>query len=874
MLNLCKGKNKIKDVTDIVSLKIFDDESIDSVSGTCISSIKDITSKYSIIALKKIIEQKIPNVDIFPFDIRVPMNTLNNIAVSSYPTNYSSEFLNSIKYQLILSKCLSKCLLSFVYFKQNNLEKLLQIYNDIAHQINITSQLYIDIRDNFNNINYNEQLNMLVHLIRSKYNNIIDVNITSEIFKNEIMPPYLLCCLLTTKIFIELSNKNPTLKYDTHNIFDLKTNTQINITNMLNELKISTEHRTRNVESYLNFFPFMLMSEYHFSSTMYIFTIVQKNDDYMNLSVNSLNNYIDTLNILINSNNLMDDSFTSLTEYVKNYVTKSTKNQIFINILLSYISNDDLKTIGDNHSNSIVVRKKNNIINVYRLEPHRHSYIYCRNSIRKRIRDLFSGINNVTYHDHIFDSQIGLQIDEHIPDILGGLSGFCCSWTFYTSLLILLNPDKSIDDIGKYLQYLCQPESLSYEYVYNKIVKNITKQHIKSLCDEKHYIYDDNISPMMNLNNMIMTQHGMNEINIINNDIIQDIKLKPLFEHSIRNQYILPLINIIKKTPESLPLYNISFEYYSKIKKLNDKNISYSFLNIPLAHQKSHNYIIKKHKLLFICLIMIIYVLKLNDINVDMLNNSFLNFANKCKGMAGTVGVQRVGKSDSGLDPLSNAVVGKKKEKIIMTSRILSADEVKQIKFIQPLQQHQQVKLLDPHILRSKLYHMNMHQLRSRSQYSSCDMLHDPFQCKYQFNRVMAELNINLDKRISNILSMIDRNYDKYFNSSDVHVAVSSDKATVPALPLPPDFGSDVNNDDIMIDHHKITDDMMSHVDMCKIDEIKKIKYEELVNDMIKKLLVEHIVNSFKINVSGGSDSEFQKKYILHRQNFTHSNIF
>lgn len=126
------------------------------------------------------------------------------------------------------------------------------------------------------------------------------------------------------------------------------------------------------------------------------------------------------------------------------------------------------------HANSLIIRKSNDGVLIIRTEPHRHSNTYCRNSIRKAIKEIFLKMDNTIYLDYIISSKNGLQIGEEIDEFedndytslskgqkyrspLKGNSGFCASWTLYISLMILLNPSLGVEQIGNYLQYLNSP---------------------------------------------------------------------------------------------------------------------------------------------------------------------------------------------------------------------------------------------------------------------------------------------------------------------------------------------------------------------------------------------------------------------------------
>jgi hypothetical protein len=126
------------------------------------------------------------------------------------------------------------------------------------------------------------------------------------------------------------------------------------------------------------------------------------------------------------------------------------------------------------HANSVIVYRfyqdgKESYL-CLRTEPHRHSNIYCRNSVRKAIRDVFSSLPNFYYLDFLINSREGLQSNEEqaldklnskdfdsLPENvkvlspLKGNSGFCASWTMYTALLLLLNRNVDFDKLGNYL---------------------------------------------------------------------------------------------------------------------------------------------------------------------------------------------------------------------------------------------------------------------------------------------------------------------------------------------------------------------------------------------------------------------------------------
>lgn len=153
---------------------------------------------------------------------------------------------------------------------------------------------------------------------------------------------------------------------------------------------------------------------------------------------------------------------------------KEKTNKVVVHLALRFYTDfSTFKTEG--HSNSLVIYKyEDNTYLVIRTEPHRHTNIYCRPSIRKAIRDLFKDHKNFFYKDYVINNpyRIGMQVyeermteidlknetdyDKLLPkyklvSVLQGNSGFCASWTMYTTMILLLNHDKSLKSIGDYL---------------------------------------------------------------------------------------------------------------------------------------------------------------------------------------------------------------------------------------------------------------------------------------------------------------------------------------------------------------------------------------------------------------------------------------
>ncbi len=164
----------------------------------------------------------------------------------------------------------------------------------------------------------------------------------------------------------------------------------------------------------------------------------------------------------------------SFVQLILNLFEKEKTNKVIVHLALRFFTDfNTLETQG--HSNSLVIYKfQDNTFLVLRTEPHRHTNIYCRPSMRKAIRDLFKDNKNFFYKDYVIKNpyRVGLQVYEEkkteidlknetdfeklppkyqLISPLQGNSGFCASWTMYTTMILLLNHDKSLNSIGDYL---------------------------------------------------------------------------------------------------------------------------------------------------------------------------------------------------------------------------------------------------------------------------------------------------------------------------------------------------------------------------------------------------------------------------------------
>lgn len=168
--------------------------------------------------------------------------------------------------------------------------------------------------------------------------------------------------------------------------------------------------------------------------------------------------------------------------FINEQFVKSIYTDKIIQITLQYIKYDSVNDTYniEYHSNAIILSKfkksGENCILGQRIEPHRRSNTYCRNSVRKEIRNIFKRLPNFYYVDYYMKDRDGLQTFECIDiysdyihqecnlKILDGIEGFCSSWTAYICSIILLNKNKSTNDIAKYLTLFDIDEKSVLEY--------------------------------------------------------------------------------------------------------------------------------------------------------------------------------------------------------------------------------------------------------------------------------------------------------------------------------------------------------------------------------------------------------------------------
>jgi len=188
---------------------------------------------------------------------------------------------------------------------------------------------------------------------------------------------------------------------------------------------------------------------------------------------------------------LLEAKRVAFSKRIEQIFVEESSNKLVVEINLWFFT--DLSTFENNgHANSLVIYKySDGTFLSIRTEPHRHTNIYCRNSVRKAIREIFRDNDKFSYKDYVIESKykIGLQVHEEkqteidfknetdydklepkykLVSPLQGNSGFCASWTMYTTMLLLLNQDKSLKDIGLYLGsfYLNTGDKDNYDTLY------------------------------------------------------------------------------------------------------------------------------------------------------------------------------------------------------------------------------------------------------------------------------------------------------------------------------------------------------------------------------------------------------------------------
>lgn len=201
------------------------------------------------------------------------------------------------------------------------------------------------------------------------------------------------------------------------------------------------------------------------------------------------------------------------TDFIKDQLQEKIKvnNVITINLTIKIIDNNFNSKI--THENSVTIFKTNeNILLAIRCEPHRLSSCYCRNTVRKIIREYLSVYGDkVKYIDHIFDDLAGLQIQEENKILssnfsgnqelrfssinntnqiyktqlspLQGLDCLCIIWSLLHDLLLRMNNQSTLEEIAEYFSHETTKK-------FNKLY-NIVTHKKKNTNKNNNYTYNN-----------------------------------------------------------------------------------------------------------------------------------------------------------------------------------------------------------------------------------------------------------------------------------------------------------------------------------------------------------------------------------------------
>ena len=546
------------------------------------------------------------------------INYLINNFIEKYKNNYDIEYLeNNKKYKLSESFLMT----IIKEIKQKNRYK---INDDTFLIINDTNLDFIDfILYNLHNININKS-DKIIDIIIKIYDNLENKNITNDNI-DSIQFFYKKIFELKFELIDDNSNKI------NGNFSDLLNTINPELSNKLSDKLIMINKKNdiiKNIKSI-------------FKDTEQKFNIIY---DEIKKIMSDIESYINLCilksKILFNIQDIKDinkDNINTHVEQKKNkfiedirdtFINNEEINDKIIQISLQFIkhipeiNNEDDKAKSkdvdikkliyeiEHHANLIILSKINidgkQHILCRRIEPHRHSNIYCRNSVRKEIREIFSKIPNFIYVDYYINTHYGIQTNECIDihkkyitnlfnnltdfsdcDIsqLNNIDGFCSSWCAYIASIILLNKDKSIEVINNYLETFNLPKKSFIDYhieEYTQLDKSKEKNIIEFKSNFEKF-YDNDIFKysitgfeynyvknlklytfMLIFYFYIITEYNIS-INILNNDdkekiikfcekfnydelklkILQNIKYKLIFDSKIENNKLI--IDNLKK---------------------------------------------------------------------------------------------------------------------------------------------------------------------------------------------------------------------------------------------------------------------------------------------------------------------------------------
>lgn len=451
--------------------------------------------------------------DIFDLDFILPLTKENEKYFFDDKYRFSKDIMYRLRFDLqqFYSQIYYYLLnpnIDFSKYNQNRFELIIPIKNENTkhneRELNIGKVNYKSIQDYLTKPN-NQYYYILLQIINDNIDKIKEIsnqlksfiNDTTELkhnfSKSEIDQIDFLYD--TTKIYIINTKLINLIKIYKDNMFSSDENTNIQIfTKLIEYVKQINDYRNINVFIYQNFLYETTKKKLDLLNKLLKITIDKTilNDPITTKfitdmkDINKQNKYI--LYDNLSGINLINIDYIDLienkqkevcNEIIKKFEENHDLKIQILNIQLRLLD-ENIDEIGDisSHANAILIYKfkKNKTDTEYsylclRTEPHRHSNTYCRNSVRKAIRDICKNFPNSYYLDYIIDSKIGLQDNEDIADDierrnmydyynipkelrqmspLQGSSGFCATWTLYIIMILILNKDKKLDEIGKY----------------------------------------------------------------------------------------------------------------------------------------------------------------------------------------------------------------------------------------------------------------------------------------------------------------------------------------------------------------------------------------------------------------------------------------
>jgi len=374
-------------------------------------------------------------------------------------------------------------------------------------------------------VNHDYVNNTILYLILKVYNTYIHQDITVNIHITTIKGLMFLYENIQKLDFRLIDSDSNEIEGDIKNILQEVSIEFNKISEKINQLKIIDNICTDNE----NKFKINLINIYSKIDEIDDYIILFRFRSYsISLDFNNIKNIVET--------DIKDTLKRKKEEYKKyikeSFIENNDVNDKIIEIDLEFIKKryyfKKLEYISELHANIVILSKIYIDDEMYilcrRIEPHRHSVNYCRNSVRKEIRDIFTHIfgNKLIYIDFYTTSHYGLQMNEcidihrkyitnlfdNIKDItvckesqLNYLDGFCASWCAYIATVIIFNKNKKVSEIDEYFETYNLPIK-SFVDTHNEEYDKLDKTNEELINEFRSYIslfYENDdlkISPM------------------------------------------------------------------------------------------------------------------------------------------------------------------------------------------------------------------------------------------------------------------------------------------------------------------------------------------------------------------------------------------